>query len=183
MGVDVTVLDFLLKFRGKIHGQVLQLGRQALHIPQDPKSRIFAAAETVFKKCDTSTPFVDLFSSTGYTEALFSYLGAGQLQSIDASRYERADLVHDLNIPVGDDLKERFHVIFDGGTVEHIFDIRMVFENVTRMLKSDGLFLSVNGANNWLGHGFYQFSPELCGARSREAPDMTCNSSSWLKSA
>jgi hypothetical protein len=29
------------------------------------------------------------------------------------------------------------------------------------MLRPGGLFLSVNAANNQLGHGLYQFSPEL----------------------
>ena len=30
-----------------------------------------------------------------------------------------------------------------------------------KMTAVGGHFLSVNAANNWLGHGFYQFSPEL----------------------
>ncbi len=32
---------------------------------------------------------------------------------------------------------------------------------MSALLKVGGLFLTSNGDNNFLGHGFYQFSPEL----------------------
>jgi hypothetical protein len=54
-----------------------------------------------------------------------------------------------------------FDCVFDGGTIEHIFNVPVALDNAIRMLAVGGLFLSVNGANNFLGHGLYQFSPEL----------------------
>ena len=66
-----------------------------------------------------------------------------------------------MNNPVPEEYYEKYDVIFDGGTIEHIFDVKMCFHNVKKMLKKNGIFISVNGANNHLGHGFYQFSPDL----------------------
>ena len=80
---------------------------------------------------------------------------------MDASDYERATVIHDLNEPIPERLYDQYDIIFDGGTIEHIFDVKTVFDNVKKMLKVNGVFLSVNGGNNHLGHGFYQFSPDL----------------------
>ena len=101
-----------------------------------------------------------LYSDSGYTDVLFEYLGADSTCAMDASAYEGADILHDLNLPVHGSLFGSFDTVFDGGTLEHVFNFPVAISNVQRMLKN-GLFISVNGANNFLGHGFYQFSPEL----------------------
>ncbi len=157
MGVDLTVLDFLTKFRGKIQGTTLQLGRQGLHIPVQEECQ----AETILRRYDPHAGFEDIASATGFAERLFQYLGSRSLIAMDNSPYEGAEIIHDLNVPVPIDLHERFDTIFDGGTIEHVYSPPVAFENVKQMLKIGGLFLSVNGANDQLGHGFYQFSPEL----------------------
>jgi SAM-dependent methyltransferase len=157
LGVDLTVLDFLLKFRGKITGATLQLGRQGLHIPRQKEPQ----AEAILLRYDPHARVEEIAGTTGFTEALFKYLGSQSLVAMDASLYEGADIVHDLNVPVPPALHERFDTIFDGGTIEHVYSPPAAFGNVKQMLRPGGLFLSVNGANDQLGHGFYQFSPEL----------------------
>lgn len=62
---------------------------------------------------------------------------------------------------MSDDLVGAFDCVFDGGTIEHVFDVPQAFANVSRMLRVGGVFLMVDAANNQLGHGMYQFSPEL----------------------
>ncbi len=157
LGVDLTVLDFLAKFRGKIAGATLQLGRQGLHIPHSQAPQ----AETILRRYDPHARFADIAGATGFAETLFKYLGSETISAMDASSYEGANIVHDLNLPVPEPLHARFDTIFDGGTIEHVYNPPAAFENVKQMLKPGGLFLSVNGANDQLGHGFYQFSPEL----------------------
>lgn len=80
---------------------------------------------------------------------------------MDASKYEGASVVQDLNQPVPDSLKERFDAIFDGGTLEHVFNIPAALKNCMEMTKVGGRFYMHTCANNLCGHGFYQFSPEL----------------------
>jgi hypothetical protein len=97
----------------------------------------------------------------GYAEEFLRRLGALQTTSIDASTYEGATLVHDMNVPIGDDLKRKFSVVIDGGTLEHIFNFPVAIANCMQMLDVGGHFFSHTMANNFMGHGFYQFCPEL----------------------
>jgi SAM-dependent methyltransferase len=158
MGLDIGSLDFLMRHRNRIKGECLQLGRQGMHLV--PPFSLYEDARKIFNKYDDS-PFENIIDTNGHTEKLFTYLGASAVESMDYSSYEQATIIHDLNQPITDDLKNRFDFIYDGGTIEHVFDIKMVFDNIKRMLKVGGTFVSVNCGNNFCGHGFYQFSPEL----------------------
>ena len=99
--------------------------------------------------------------SGGYAEEFLKRLGAKEAISIDASAYEGASLVHDMNLPIGDDLKRRFSVVIDGGTLEHVFNFPVAIKNCMQMVDVGGHFFVHTMANNFMGHGFYQFSPEL----------------------
>ncbi|WP_059413230.1 methyltransferase domain-containing protein [Cupriavidus basilensis] len=157
MGIDVYVLDFLLRTRRSPLGQTLWLGRQGFHIGHDQAP----AAQRVLALHAPGTPLAAIAGTTGYAESLFAWLGASAVTAMDHSAYEGAALLHDLNQPVPTYLHGRFDCIFDGGTIEHVFNVPAALANVHAMLRPGGLFLSVNAANNQLGHGFYQFSPEL----------------------
>ena len=49
-------------------------------------------------------------------------LGSERLESLDITDFEGATVIHDLNKPVSEELKARFDVVFDGGTLEHVPD-------------------------------------------------------------
>lgn len=66
-----------------------------------------------------------------------------------------------MNNAIPDDLAGRYSLLIDGGTLEHVFDVPQAARNGAKMLKVGAHFLPINGANNFTGHGFYQFSPEL----------------------
>jgi SAM-dependent methyltransferase len=83
------------------------------------------------------------------------------VDSMDASAYEGATIIHDLNKPIPDDLIGKYDLVIDGGTLEHVFNFPAALENAMRMLKVGGHLFLVTPANNQCGHGFYQFSPEL----------------------
>ena len=96
-----------------------------------------------------------------YCEEFFRILGATEIISVDASAFEGAQIVHDMNLPIPDALESSFDVVFDGGTLEHIFDLPTALRNAARMVRQNGRFISHTVASNFCGHGFYQFSPEL----------------------
>ena len=56
---------------------------------------------------------------------------------------------------------KKYQYIYDGGTIEHIFNIPQVIENIIDILDINGLFVSITCNNNFSGHGIYQFSPEF----------------------
>lgn len=93
--------------------------------------------------------------------AFFKLLGVTDSKALDCSAYERADFVHDLNEPAPESLKSRFSLILDGGSLEHIFDVRTALKNIAFMLKPGGRVIHFVPSNNFLNHGFYQFSPTL----------------------
>jgi len=80
---------------------------------------------------------------------------------VDASPYEGADVVHDMNEPVDEGLHERFDQVIDGGSLEHIFRADQALANEMRMVRVGGSVIVSAPANNLCGHGFYQFSPEF----------------------
>lgn len=96
-----------------------------------------------------------------YSEPLFEILGAGKVDSLDFSDYEKATIIHDLNLPFPRELRNRFTTIIDSGTLEHIFNFPTAIKNCMNALKTGGHFIGITPANNLMGHGFYQFSPEL----------------------
>jgi len=89
------------------------------------------------------------------------FLGAKEVKSLDYSDYEGCDIVHDMNKPISSKYHEVFDVVIDGGSLEHIFNFPIAIENCMKMVKKEGSIFMFSLANNHLGHGFYQFSPEL----------------------
>jgi hypothetical protein len=66
-----------------------------------------------------------------------------------------------MNLPIANDLREQFSLVHDGGTLEHVFNAPQAFKNCMEMVQIGGHFTQVSIANNYMGHGFWQFSPEL----------------------
>lgn len=92
---------------------------------------------------------------------LESFLAAKNVLSLDYSDYEQCDIVHDMNHPVDPAHHDRFDVVIDGGSLEHIFHFPVAVANCMKMVKPGGSLFIFTMANNHMGHGFYQFSPEL----------------------
>jgi hypothetical protein len=88
----------------------------------------------------------------------FKLLGL-DLFSLDITDYEGSEYSHDLNMPISDDLKNKFMLILDGGTMEHVFNTKQFLENIGLMLQIGGRIMHQNPASNYSAHGFYQFSP------------------------
>src|ERR1035437_5512856 len=53
-----------------------------------------------------------------YSEPLFEILGARLVESLDFSDYEKASIIHDLNLPLPEKYYNSFSAIVDGGTIE-----------------------------------------------------------------
>jgi hypothetical protein len=66
-----------------------------------------------------------------------------------------------MNRPLPTELKAAYTMVYDGGSLEHVFAFPQAIQNCMEMLSVGGHFLGISPANNYAGHGFYQFSPEL----------------------
>ena len=157
MGLDINAVRFLLAARqqGVRFDDVLTLGRQDLNV--------FPAKMVQVLEAHGVPPdaFLGEGGDTLFAEAVFRTLGARQVSALDASDFEGAAFIHDLNHPIGPELRERFDVVYDGGTLEHVFNFPLALKNCLEMVRVGGRFFTHTCANNYCGHGFYQFSPEL----------------------
>lgn len=105
--------------------------------------------------------FVGLAGRTGFAEPLFEELGAREVRSLDASDWERATDIHDLNLPLPENLRGRFSAVVDSGTLEHVFNFPQALRSAMELVELDGHLILMAPTNDQPGHGFYQFSPDL----------------------
>ncbi len=158
VGVNSASLTVLagLSRAGILKGDVLTFGRHNTFF----KARDLRRANDAFDLGLSDDMRVKI-SAERFTEELFTALGATSCQSIDASDYEGASIVHDLNLPFAASMTQGFDFIYDGGTTEHVYDVAEVQRNVARILRVDGYYFATCPTNGEPGHGFYQFSPEF----------------------
>ncbi|MGR3291505.1 MAG: hypothetical protein ACU0C9_09975 [Paracoccaceae bacterium] len=172
MGVDCATFVQLCELAGRFQtsGRSLMLGRAKFrYFPGKRQIRI--PHKNKYQKALDRNGFEfstqDLVQHDEYSELMFGKLGLGVMEAMDYSDYEFGDSpefvghIQDLNKPVLKELHNQFDFIYDGGTLEHIFNVPVALENIFNMLKEDGRFVGVNPLNGWPGHGMYQFSPEL----------------------
>lgn len=93
---------------------------------------------------------------------LFDEFGLGPINTLDMTHREGVDVVFDLNEPDPPaETRQRFGLIVNASALEHVFHVPNALANVNCMLKPGGAILHVLPCNNWVDHGFYQFSPTL----------------------
>ncbi len=129
-------------------GRVLQLGRQEINTPG----------------CAPQTD-----------EEYFRWLGFDVVESLDVSAAEGPTYVADLNdnwrttvnieaamfpsMAPREPSPGAIDVVYDGGTLEHIFHLPNALANIAALLKVAGRVIHASPCNNYVDHGFYQFSP------------------------
>ncbi len=133
----------------------ITIGRMGMAVPE-------AELAAIAKTLDLDPAACRDLARDRFADRFFrQVLGAKTLRAIDNSAYQGADIVHDLNQPIPAELRESCDVLYDGGAMEHIFDVKQVLTNYMTMVRPGGhLFINVP-ANNLFGHGFYQFSSEF----------------------
>ncbi len=157
MGLSIHSIKLLFEAKeaGVSFARTLTLGKQSFSC-----HTLFL--EELIHKYGYSTDRATLGNTTRFTTAdFFRMLGAQEVLALDNSQYEGAELVHDMNAPIPDELRSRFDAVLDGGTLEHIFNFPVAVKNCMDMVRLNGHLLLITPINNYCGHGFYQFSPEL----------------------
>ena len=116
MGIDSTAFEAILlsqKFvKGSRNGSI-SLARQQFHIPTPHIN--YHLRKHGYNYLENK------YSELDYFENLFRDLGYGITDSIDFSSYEGANIIHNMNLPIPKDSK-KYNYIYDGGTIEHIFN-------------------------------------------------------------
>lgn len=157
MGINAPCAARLARAKqdGVIFTDTLTIGRMGMAVPETELAAIARALAV-------DPAIAREVARDRYADGFFRrMLGAQRLRSIDCSPYQDASIIHDMNQPVPPELHESCDVLYDGGALEHIFDVRQVLTNYMTMVRPGGhIFINVP-ANNLFGHGFYQFSSEF----------------------
>jgi SAM-dependent methyltransferase len=154
VGLWETALVMHARRAGASLTDFLMLGRQSLALTPAMLEHLFACYGADLRGID--------WNAKTWAEPLFEQLGAQRVESLDFSDYEGARLIHDMNRPWPEGHPpEQFDVVFDGGTLEHVFNLPQALLNAMDLVKPGGCLLSVTPADGWLSHGFYQPQPEL----------------------
>lgn len=93
--------------------------------------------------------------------AFFGALGLSDITSLDIpGSTHRPDLIHDLNDPIPPALMERFGLVVDPGTTEHVFDTRAGLINVANALRTDGVIIHFVPIYSFNG-GYFSINPSV----------------------
>lgn len=155
MGLELLAAKSMLQiirpedFTGK---SLLTLGEQFIRIPMDEIEDTLADVDWPLTQPGEITPstFDDACISA---QSFFQYLGLRNVQALEISDLNADD--------TPTNLVDGFDVVYDGGAMAHVFDIKNVFIHMMRMVREGGLAIHHIPANNYMNHGFYQFSPTL----------------------
>jgi SAM-dependent methyltransferase len=155
MGLGLHAVDAIGREHAysPIKGDVLFIGRQATYFTA---SGLAAQLRSHGHAVDTSAIEVDrttIHRLPGYGEivtdrSIFHALGIDHVKALDASAYEGAEIVHDLNRPLPDNLKATADFIVDGSTLDNVFDPAMTLRNYAQLLRPGGRLLAINTLNN-----------------------------------
>jgi len=165
MALTPTFLKFMIKLHKEIGftGPVLTLGSQGIFGTLDDLRLFFRQMGCPFREVEPirttcyATPDRDFV----HAQVFFQMMGIDEYYDLDKFDYDKPKLRHDLNTPISEEMHGRFSLVVEVGTMEHVFDIRQVMENIVRLLRVGGSVVHFSVTNNWIDHGFYTFSPSF----------------------
>lgn len=88
---------------------------------------------------------------------MFRHMGV-ELSIIDFQEVRGDEIIVDLNVPIAENLSGAYDIVFDGGTMEHCFNVSQAVDNILGMAKVGGHIIHGNPLT-LINHGFYNFSP------------------------
>ncbi len=161
MGLNKNSIKLLMQegLRKPFHGMIVTLGKQDVSI--NYKELISLSIQLNYTLNDINNTVLEKDTKIS-DKLLFKMLGFSDVQSVDASSYENADILFDLNTThLPDYLIGSAEVVLDAGTIEHVFHLPNSLHNIFQMLDIQGRVIHIAPSSNYIDHGFYMFSPTL----------------------
>lgn len=159
MGIGIHALRTIIAMRqGERGGLAVSLGRPEAYLNPGELRRL----EADFPEDQRLRRWIQSYKWGQPGDTLFTeLLGYDRLDALDASDFEGANIVHDLNEPLPAELSGKYDLAYNGGTLEHVFNLPDALRNFMALVRPGGWIYFSGPSNNLSGHGFYQFSPEL----------------------
>jgi SAM-dependent methyltransferase len=153
MGFFPTATEVILqehKFR-PIKGRVLMIGRQNTGLTPDAAKHL-VTRNGIPLLTDSFEIDKDTKHSRGDDEitdrSFFAAFTDCSVEAIDVSDYEGAEIVHDMSVPIPDHLRGQFDFIYDGSTLDNVFNAAIAMQNINDLLKPGGRCVLMNWSNS-----------------------------------
>ena len=94
------------------------------------------------------------------TKDYFQSIGFRDYKSIDINgAYESYQFDLNKNISKTYNFNQKYDLVINNGTGEHIFNQKALFLNFHNLTKTGGIMLNILPFIDWINHGFYNFNP------------------------
>jgi hypothetical protein len=164
MGIHPQTAALMLKehrYR-PITGDLLTIGRQSVLLTQKAAERLIKAEGVALRperqtEIDHSTVWG--VPNTVNDRSFFSMFSDATVRALDASDYEGADIIHDLNKPLPTQHNDIADFIFNGSVLDDLFDPALAIRSLTAMLRPGGRIMHMESGSQH-GGAFLAYSAE-----------------------
>jgi hypothetical protein len=185
MGLKLASVRLLLPAieatRRKLGARILLLGTQDLYFTYEQLTELLTGMGVEFEPVpEAERFFTNSFAFVSHEDwwkycrfmhqkTFFRLFGfnADQIDAMDVSTYENAEIIHDMNHPVASG-GPQYDLVLDTGTLEHVFDVKQAMWNICDLVRASGRIVHLMPAN-MLDHGFYNFNSTLLADFYRQA--------------
>lgn len=149
MGVDIALLRFFdhCASKGGFMGPMLGLG-----------SLTIRESEEVLETYARANGYANLLADRSVASLFRDRYGLEGYVSCDVNGL--ADEYIDLGVPLPAKLRGKFRSVMNGGTLEHVFDLRQATENIHEALAVGGTVIHTT-PTTWFDHGFVNHNPVM----------------------
>ena len=164
MGIDYRLAKAILhehKYR-PIVGTILLVGRQTIILtPEEAINLVSEEGVPVRSKANIEvdlTTYGSAERSLITDRSFFSLFSDAEVLALDVSDYENAEIIHDLNQPIPEELKGLADFMFNGSCMDNLFDPASALKNMSHLLRSGGRILHIEHGSPVQG-AYLMYSP------------------------
>jgi SAM-dependent methyltransferase len=171
MAIDHTLLGMFktMQERYRLSGDIVTIGVQDVMFSHEDGERFFRErgyqyttldqASRTYRKSKAQTVYEGIFNVKNpmHMHDLFRMMGFANVASLDAFDADNPTILHDMNKPIPEQYKNKFDVVFDVGSMEHVFDVKHFVQNCVEMTKPGGTLMIYDALVGWHNECFYNF--------------------------
>lgn len=171
MAIDPTLLRMFMKLqeRNALSGSIVTIGVQDVIFSHDSARKFFEKqnygyapieeSERSYRKSKAQTLYESIFKVQNpmHMHDLFRMLNFDEVHSLDAFDADDPTILHDMNKKIPEEHHNKYDVVFDVGSMEHVFDIKQFVENCINMTKENGTLIIYDALLGWHNECFYNF--------------------------
>lgn len=171
MAIDHTLLRMFMKMQERhgMSGKLLTIGVQDVMFSHEDAEEFFRKenykftpipkAERTYRKSKAQTIYEGIFNVENpmHMHDLFRMMNFTEVASLDAFDADNPTILHDMNKPVPEQYVGKYDVVFDIGSMEHVFDVKSFVANCVAMTREGGTLVIYDALMGWHNECFYNF--------------------------